>query len=439
MKKRFLAAAAATLAATITVAALAQSTRVTVDFWYALGGSIGEQVEAQIKDFNASQTAVTVKGQYVGSYDDGINKFRATLQAGKGVPHVIQVYDIGTRFMSDSGAIVPLQDVAQRDNYSLDRFVAAPRNYYTVDGKMNSLPYNSSNPLLYFNADALKSAGVSFDPSLNLAELEVLVKKLTVKDASGKTTRYGMSIPIDSWFVEQFSYNSGEFYCNNENGRKARATAVSFDNPAATALVDFWGRMVRDGYVANTGRAGGDSQNLFANGQAAIGVYSTAALYGVTKLVAGKFPIRTGFFPYLKSRNGVAVGGASLWLTKGNPQVEQDAAWRFIKYLLEPKSQATWHLGTGYFPVVSGVLNLPQVSQAHVKNPNFTTAINQLQTSKVNTASAGCQMGAFTEIRPFVQAAIEEVIKGKSAPDALRDAKVKADAALGRYNASVAK
>ena len=438
MKKRFLAAA--TLAATaLTVAGLAQSTRVTVDFWYALGGSIGEQVEAQIKDFNASQTAVTVKGQYVGSYDDGINKFRATLQAGKGVPHVIQVYDVGTRFMSDSGAIVPLQDVAAKDNYSLDRFVSAPRNYYTVDGKMNSLPYNSSNPLMYFNATALQQAGVAFDPTWNLAELEAVVKKLTIKDASGKTTRYGLSIPIDSWFVEQFSYNSGEFFCNNENGRKARATAVTFDNPAATAFVDWWGRMVREGYVANTGRAGADSQNLFANSQAAIGVYSTAALYGVTNLVAKKFPIRTAFFPYLKARNGVAVGGASLWLTKGNPQVEQDAAWRFIKYLLEPKSQATWHLGTGYFPVVSGVLGLPQVSQAHVKNPNFTTAINQLQSSKVNTSSAGCQMGAFTEIRPFVQAAIEEVIKGKSSSEALRDAKVKADAALGRYNASVAK
>ena len=59
---------------------------------------------------------------------------------------------------------------------------------------------------------------------------------------------------------------------------------------------------------------------------------------------------------------------------------EQDAAWRFIKYLLEPKS----HLGTGYFPVVSGVLNSPKVGQAHTKNSNFTTAIKQLERSKTD-------------------------------------------------------
>jgi sn-glycerol 3-phosphate transport system substrate-binding protein len=75
--------------------------------------------------------------------------------------------------------------------------------------------------------------------------------------------------------------------------------------------------------------------------------------------------------------------------------------------------------------------------QAHVKNANFTTAIKQLETSKVNTASAGCLMGAFTEIRQYVQTAIEETIKGKSAEDAIKDAKAKADAALTRYNASV--
>jgi sn-glycerol 3-phosphate transport system substrate-binding protein len=437
MKKPFLAIA--TLAATVTVAALAQTTRTTVDFWYALGGSIGEQIEAQVKDFNSSQTAVTVRAQYVGNYDDGINKFRAALQAGRGIPHVVQVYDIGTRFMSDSDAIVPLQDVAARDNYDLSRFVGAPRNYYTVDGKLNSLPYNSSNPLLYFNAAMLQQAGISFDPTWSLSDLEAVVKKLTVKDASGKTTRFGLTIPIDSWYIEQFSYNSGEFFCNNENGRKARATSTSIDNPAAVAFVDWWGRMVREGFVANTGRAGADSQNLFANGQAAIGVYSTASLFGVTKLVNNKFPIRTAYYPYLKTRNGVAIGGASLWLTKGNPQNEQDAAWRFIKYLLEPKSQATWHLGTGYFPVVGGVLGRPEVTQAHIKNPNFTTAIKQLESSKVNTYSAGCLMGAFTEIRPFVQSAIEEVIKGRPAAEAMRDAKTKADAALARYNASVGK
>ncbi len=432
MKKRVVMAA---LALGMT-AAFAQ-TKPTIDFWYALGGDLGKAVEAQVKNFNDSQDKVIVKAQYTGNYDDTLNKLRAALQAGKGFPNVVQVYDIGTRFLTDTGAAVSLQDLAERDKFDLSKFVGAPRNYYTVDGKMNSLPFNSSNPLLYINGDALQKAGVAYKPSWSLADLEAAVKKLTIKDASGKTTRYGLTISIDSWFVEQFSYNSGEYYCNNENGRKARATEVTFDNPAATAFVDFFGRMVREGYAAPVGRDGTASQAAFANAQAAMYIASTAGLPGTNRLIASKFALRTAYYPYLKERNGVAVGGASLWMLKGFSAEDQDAAWSFVKYLLEPKSQAKWHLETGYFPVIQGVTNLPEVRQAHVKNSNYTTTIKQLESSKVNTSSAGCLMGQFTEIRQYVAAAIEETIKGKPAAEALKDAKVKADAALERYNQSV--
>jgi sn-glycerol 3-phosphate transport system substrate-binding protein len=105
--------------------------------------------------------------------------------------------------------------------------------------------------------------------------------------------------------------------------------------------------------------------------------------------------------------------------------------------LLQAKTQAKWHLATGYFPVLKGVAASSQVVQAQVKQPNFLTAIRQLETSKVNNYSAGCLMGAFPEIRQYVAGAIEEAIKGKPAAEALRDAKAKADAALDRYNAAV--
>ena len=415
--------------------ALAQ--RTTIEFWHSMGGVLGEATEALVKDFNAAQDKVTVKSQYVGSYDDGINKLLSGFRSNA-TPHVIQVYDIGTRIMIDSQQIISLQELAERDKFNVAQFVGGPKNYYSVEGQLNSLPFNSSNPLLYFNAKALEEGGISHKTTWSLAEIEAAARKLTVKDASGKTIRYGITAGIDSWYLEQFSYNSGQYFCNNENGRKTRATAMTFDNPAAVAFVDWWARLVKDGVMANTGRNGGDSQALFAKGDAAIAFYSTATLTGVTRLVGGKFPLRTAFYPYWKERNGVAIGGASLWVLKGKPQAETEASWQFVKYLLEPKTQSKWHLATGYFPVVDGVKERPEVRQAHVKNPNFTTAIQQLATSKVNNFSAGCMAGSFPEIRQYVAAAVEETIKGKPAAEALAEAKQKADAALARYNASVA-
>lgn len=416
----------------------AQAQRVTVEFWHSMGGVLGEATEALVKDFNASQGRVQVKAQYVGSYDDGINKLLAALRAGRGYPHVIQVYDIGARIMADAEAVVPLEDLARKEGFDLGRFLPQLRNYYTVEGKLFGLPFNSSNPILYFNMAAFQEAGIPFQPTWTLKDLEEAARKLTKKDAQGRTVRYGLSIPIDSWFVEQISYSSGYTFCNNENGRKARATAVTFDNPAAAAFLNMYARLVREGVAANTGRNWADSQSLFAQGQAAIATYSTASLTGVLRQIGGRFPLRTAYYPFLKERNGVAIGGAALYVLKGFPEAETQGAWAFVRFLLEPKTQAKWHLATGYFPVAKGVTELPEVRQAHVRQPNYTTAIQQLLTSKVNPESAGCLMGAFPEIRQYVQAAWEEILKGKSAQEALKDAKAKADAALERYNRSVA-
>jgi sn-glycerol 3-phosphate transport system substrate-binding protein len=437
MKKRFLALGATLLS--VATLATAQSERTTVNFWYALGGSIGEQIEGLVKTYNSSQDKVAIKAEYTGNYDDTLNKLRAALQTGKGFPNVVQVYDIGTRFMVDSGAAVPLEDVAKANNFDINKFVTAPRNYYTVDNKMYSLPFNSSNPLLYFNADALNKSNVEQRPFYNLAQLEDTIKRLTIKDATGKTTRYGITWHADSWFVEQMSYNSGQYFCNNENGRKARATETNFNNPAAVAFLDLMGRMVKEGYAAPVGRDSTASLNAFVNNQAAMYVSSTANLYGATRAVGGKFPIRTSFYPFLKERNGVAVGGASLWMLKGFSTPEQNSAWDFIRFMVEPTTQGRWHLGTGYFPVIQGVTSRPEVKLGQVKNPNFITAIRQLETSKVNTISAGCLMGQFTEIRTYVVSAWEEVLKGKAAKLALDEAKVKADAALKRYNDTVSR
>ncbi|TBH17283.1 ABC transporter substrate-binding protein [Thermus thermamylovorans] len=416
----------------------AEAQRVTIEFWHSMGGVLGEATEALVQEFNRSQDRVLVKSQYVGSYDDGINKMLAALRAGRGFPHVIQVYDIGARIMADSGAVVPLEDLARRYGFDMDRFLPQPKNYYTIEGKLFGFPFNPSNPILYLNWAAFQEAGLPYRPAWSLQELEEAARRLTRKDAQGRTVRFGLSIPIDSWFVEQVSYNSGEYFCNNENGRRARATAVTFDNEAAVAFLDMYARLVREGVAANTGRSWADSQSLFAQGQAAIAAYSTASLTGVLRQVGGRFPVRTAFYPFHRERNGVAVGGAALYILKGFPEAETEASWRFVEFLLRPEVQGRWHLDTGYVPVARGALELPFVRQGHVRQPNYTTAIQQFLTGKVNTASAGCLMGAFPEIRQYVQAAWEEALRGRPAREALREAKARADAALERYNRSAA-
>src|SRR5205814_8347294 len=78
-------------------------------FWHAMGGVNGEAVNRIVDGFNKSQNKTQVEAVFQGTYDDALAKLKTAL-ASNSAPALIQVYDIGQRFMIDSGEIVPMQD-----------------------------------------------------------------------------------------------------------------------------------------------------------------------------------------------------------------------------------------------------------------------------------------------------------------------------------------
>src|SRR5947209_2392293 len=196
-------------AATAKVAKNANATKLT--FWHALGGTNGEVVSNLVNQFNDSQTDIFVQDVYQGSYDDLVNKFRAGLQSKSG-PHVLQVYDIGQRFMIDSKAIEPMQTFIDADKFDLSQFEQPILNYYTVDKKLNAMPFNTSNPILYYNKDAFKAAGLDPNkPPRTWDDVAAAAQALTKKDASGKP-QPGAAFAIYGWFFEQWMATQNALY-----------------------------------------------------------------------------------------------------------------------------------------------------------------------------------------------------------------------------------
>ena len=71
---------------------------VTIDWWFAHGGRLGEKVQSIVADFNASQKEYKVVATYKGNYHDtmtaGIAAFRS-----KNPPQILQVFEVGTASM----------------------------------------------------------------------------------------------------------------------------------------------------------------------------------------------------------------------------------------------------------------------------------------------------------------------------------------------------
>jgi sn-glycerol 3-phosphate transport system substrate-binding protein len=117
------------------------------------------------------------------------------------------------------------------------------------------------------------------------------------------------------------------------------------------------------------------------------------------------------------------------------PEPERDAAWKFIKWLVEPEQQAEWFAGSGYLPVRSSAYELPAAQDIIAKYPYFQVPADLFAKTATTTAALGPLIGPFQQVRDAVTEAIESMLSGNAGPDEALDGAVKtANEAMSEYN-----
>lgn len=410
---------------------------VKVVWWHSMSGELGKTLDQLVSDFNSSQQNVQVEAVYQGTYDESLNKLKAAMDS-ESSPTLMQVYEIGSRFMIDTKAVTPMQTFIDKENYDTSSLEPNILNYYTFDNQLYSMPFNTSNPILYYNKDAFKAAGLDPEnPPTTYAELAKAAKALTI---DGQT---GASFAIYGWFMEQLLANQGKELIDNGNGRTSPATSSLLNSEAGVSTLTWWKQMLDDKSLINLGRKTDDTKKAFAAGQIAMTFDSTASLRGIVSSTEGKFEVGTAFLPKPDASTeggGVVVGGASLWIMNNRSQEEQQGAWEFIKFLAQPQTQAFWHINTGYFPITQKAYDEQIVKDNLTKYPQFQTAVNQLHQTKASLATQGAVMGVFPEARQLTETAIEEVLNNSKSPQqALDDAAKAITGKIQEYNQTVSK
>lgn len=434
--KRLVALLLVLMLALTGLSALAEGGKTKVVFWYSLGGTNAEVIASMVEAFNASQDKIEVDAQYQGEYDDAINKLKATAM-GEALPFdIVQTYEIGSRFIIDSKKMVPVQTYIDKTGF--DTSVIEPNllAYYTIDGVINSVPFNCSTPLMYYNKTAFDEAGITEIPTTVDGILEI-AEKLATFDAEGKLDRAGFLFSNYGWFFEQWTGKMGREYVNNGNGRESYATKVAFDeNGAALDLFNMWKKISENKYTQYIERGGtGQARAAFAAGKTAIFLASTANLAGVLTNVGDSFEVGTAFFPYVNAedKGGVSTGGGTLWMVDSGDEAKMDASWEFIQYMINPENQAVWNARTGYFPINMKAHDTDTFKENIAKFPQFQTALDQLHAS--SPEYVGSLLSVFPEVRQYVEDVTEEVfLKGLSPEDAVTKLTNLANDAIEMYN-----
>lgn len=407
----------------------------TVEFWHSFGDAKRSGwIQARADEYNKTHPGVKVVPSYKGSYNDSL---QATILAGRQnkAPALVQIFEVGSQLALDSGMFQPVSGVK---NVDFSDYIKPVINYYTINGKVNSLPFNSSSPVLYYNKTLMQKAGLDpKTPPTTFAGIQKACAK--IEAAKLGATCFGMS--LNGWFVEQWMAQQGATLLNNGNGRQGRATATNLDSAAAKKIFDFFKTMNDRKWYTYSGKLedwdGSDA--IFTNQKAVFHITSTADI-GNNRDAAKKngFDMGVGVLPIPDGvkRNGVVIGGASLWIPKNISKAQAEAALDFALFMTNTQNMADWHKLTGYYPVRQSSIALLRKQGWFTQSPLQLVAFNQLTKTVPSPATAGGLNGAAIQTRKIIEEGIQKVLGGSSVDAALKETKARADAALAEYNAN---
>ncbi len=418
---------------------------VEVLMWHGLTGATDDGIEFLADQYNASQDRVRIKLEPQGSYESTIDKYVQSSQSSR--PDLVMFPEYVVQQTIDSDSVIPIGACVQAAGFDLSTFQPATLTTYSTAGVQWAMPFNVSNPVLYYNRSMFREAGLDpDDPPQSLEELRAYSQAIVDSGAAS----YGIALDsgTDSgggWFIEQWFANAGELYADNGNGRDAPASRVLYDSPAGVELLTFVQDLVRDGLAFYVGGNASGQDNFLkladAAEPAAMTIGTSAALGTVIDVIDGGLipgitgdDIGIGPLPGPAGTPTALVGGAALYIVADHGDQTAAAAWDFITYLVSPESQSEWAVQTGYVPVRTDALDIEPVASTYVDDPRFRVAYDQLVGSPDEPALQGPILGPQREVRVVTARAVAEILDGGDVATALSNAATQANALIAEYN-----
>lgn len=397
--------------------AQAPGQRIQIEFWHGLTQPLGGILEGIVSGFNASQTRYQVNASFKGSYPETMVAAIAAFRAGN-APHIVQMFEVGTATLIAAGsAVKPVYALMKEAGVPFDpsMYLPAVRGYYsTSDGRMVSMPFNSSTTILFWNKDAFKRAGLNPDvPPKTWADVRAAAQRIRATNAApcGLTTAW----PTWTQF-ENFGAVHDVPFATKSNGFDGLDAELTINSPLYVRHLQLLMDMQKEGAFKYGGRDNaGDS--LFPSGECAIITASSALRARIIR--EAKFDWGVTYLPYHEDVKGAPknsiIGGASFWVMTSPRRTadEYKGVAEFFRYISTPEVAAKWHMDTGYVPITFTGMQLAQASGYYQQNPGADIPIKQLTRTIPTKNSKGLRLGNMPEIRVVIQEEMEKAFQGQ--------------------------
>jgi sn-glycerol 3-phosphate transport system substrate-binding protein len=403
-----------------------------VHFWHAFSPDIklGKVLTRYAEEFNASQDGYEVVLTYKGTYDDTINATIAAFRAGK-QPAIAQVHAPAAPTLIFSDAIQPVEEVMADAGYEVDwsRFIEPVMAMYQFEGEQMGMPFNTSTPLMWYNADAFEKAGVDEVPQTWDA-LEAAAVKL--KDA-------GYQCPVTSawqeWvLLKNYSFVEDQPIATKGNGMEGPDAELVLNE---TKVVDHLARIQRwieEGLYEYQGRQWTGAHEAFYAERCTVLLESSAGYGGISQNAkfafgAATLPVEAGN----EQPRNTFIGGAGLFVMQGLDKPVYDGAAAFFTFLSSPEMQFDWHRNSGYVPITVDAYELAKSEGYYEEFPHQELAIRQLL-REPSENTRGIRLGYLVQVDEILNEEMENIWSmKKSAQEAADDMVRRGNPLLERF------
>lgn len=349
----------------------------TVVFWYGLGGTLGQNVQTLVSQFNRTHPLIHVEADYEGSYSDSgplQQKLLAAIVAHQ-PPDVAQIEVHSMPVFAATGALAPLTaDLSASTIDGPSHYLPGMAVTTTIGPTTYGVPFNRSVPIIVYNASLFKQAGIASPPT-TWPQLAADAKLLT--HHNGGQTVYGFAPLANWWPWESQVWSAGGHIMNSQR------TQASFDTPAGERVTAELASLIHAGDAeAFPGAEGWDNtMTAFYQGKVAMMEDSSGDLGYDSQQIGNHFAWGAAMMP--KDPNEVVPpGGADAVIFKqSSPQVAS-AAWTFIQWWTAPAQTMAWSETTGYLPVQRAVLTNSAYEKFLASHPQNKVALAELAYQK---------------------------------------------------------
>jgi len=417
------AVAVATLLSTTSAFAVTE-----ISWWHAMTGANNEVVDQLSKEFNESQSEYKVTPVFKGTYPETLNAGIAAFRA-KQPPTIMQVFDAGTgTMMAAEGAIKPVADILSMGGKPFDKSQYLPGivSYYSKpDGTMLSFPYNSSSPILYYNKDIFKKAGLDENnPPKTWNEVWDAAKKIKSSGAAP----CGFTSTWLTWIhTENFAAWNNYSWGTQENGIAGPNVELKVNAEPFVKHFQALADLAKDGTFKYGGRTS-EAKQIFLAGECGLFTESSG---GLGDIIKSGMNYGTGMLPYDTESQNTIPGGASLWVFAGKSDEEYKGVAAFFNFLSQTDIQARLHQVSGYLPVTLAAYEKTKADGFYEKNPAREIPIKQMLAKAPTENSKGVRLPNLPQVRDIMNEEYEKMLAGEqTAQQALDNAVSRGNAAI---------